>query len=330
MLRIGVLASRDSGYAKDLMRAARERLTATEVRLLAFAELQIGLGDANGPRVRTVSPLSSIIPSEIVPADSERLSRPLLSSGELEVDCIDILDGIIVRTMPLGSLEQVIFRMDCLQAIEAAGRPVINPPRTLEIAIDKWLTLHRLHLAGVPVPPTIACQTRDSALAAYEKLGGDVLLKPLFGGEGRGILRVQDADMAWRACSTLSQLGQVLYVQQFLDHLGYDIRVLMVGTKIFSIKRIGCPGAWRTNLSQGSRAEPHELTDRQRELALLAAQSVGGSILGIDILPLRSGAEVVLEVNAVPGWQGLSRALKVDIAGEVLQHIANAIDHKNS
>ncbi len=135
------------------------------------------------------------------------------------------LDAVLVRTMPLGSLEQVIFRMDCLHALERAAVQVINPTADARNAIDKWLTQHRLHGAGLLTPPTVVCQTRDAALEAFERLGRDVLIKPLFGGEGRGILRIQDADMAWRACGTLQQLGQVMYVQQFQEHLGYDIRV---------------------------------------------------------------------------------------------------------
>jgi ribosomal protein S6--L-glutamate ligase len=118
--------------------------------------------------------------------------------------------------MPLGSLEQVIFRMDCLQVWQSLGAEVINSPRCLETSIDKWLTLHRLVKAGILVPPTVACQTRDQALSAFEELGRDVLVKPLFGGEGRGIIRLQDRDLAWRTFSTLQQLGQVLYVQPMI------------------------------------------------------------------------------------------------------------------
>lgn len=329
MIRIGVLAARDSWYAKDLIRAAEQSSCATTVELLSFAELQVELGAKRGLQVRTESVNAGNGRADRVVPQADQLTATK-QLNRLNVDCIGDLDAIMVRTMPLGSLEQVIFRMDCLHALEAAGRPVINPPRTLEVAIDKWLTLHRLHLAGVPVPPTIACQSRDAAVAACEQLGSDVLIKPIFGGEGRGILRVQGTDMAWRACGTVSQLGQVLYVQQYLDHLGYDIRVLIIGSKMHCIKRICSPGAWRANLSQGSRAEPHELTDEQRELATVAAQSVGGSVLGIDILPLRSGGHVVLEVNAVPGWKGLSRALQIDVAGEVIDHVASVIAQSKS
>lgn len=312
MVRIGVLGSRDSWYTRDLTRAAATLPRETELQWLSFADLEVSLGQQNVLGVQSNASLLT--------------AGPTPQSTPARVECLQELDAVLVRTMPIGSLEQVIFRMDCLQALSQAGCKVINPPRSLEVAIDKWLTQHRLHLAGIATPPTIACQTRDAALAAFERLGGDVLIKPLFGGEGRGILRIQDADMAWRACGTLQQLGQVLYVQQFMDHVGYDIRVLFIGSKMFSIKRIACAGAWRTNLSQGSRAEPHELDDHQREVAQRSALAVGGSVLGVDLLPLRDGRLVVLEVNAVPGWKGLAATLQVDIAREVLMHTTQVID----
>lgn len=312
MARIGVLGSRDSWYTRDLMRAAAKLPRATGLHWLNFGELQVSLGQQNVVGIQTNS-----VALEENAASVQTPSR---------MECLQELDAILVRTMPLGSLEQVIFRMDCLQALSRAGVAVINPPRSLEVAIDKWLTQHRLHAADILTPPTIVCQSREAALAAFEQLGGDVLIKPLFGGEGRGILRIQDKDMAWRACGTLQQLGQVMYVQQFLDHLGYDIRVLFVGSKMFSIKRIACHGAWRTNLSQGSRAEPHVLDDHQRHFAQRSAMAVGGSVLGVDLLPLRDGRLMVLEVNAVPGWKGLAATLNVDIAREVLVHATQLID----
>lgn len=283
---IAILGTEESLYAKDLQRAALELDRTLELPCLNFNDLTVGI-DRQG---QTVS--------------------PLLGFG-----------GLIVRTMPLGSLEQVIFRMDCLQVLEQAGVAVVNPPRSLEIAIDKWLTLHRLQLAGVPVPPTVACQSREAALEAFEQLGGDVVVKPLFGGEGRGLLRVQDKDMAWRVLGSLQQLRSVLYLQQFQEHFGYDIRVLFVGEQHFAIRRRAREDSWRTNLSQGSSAEVHQLTDAELDLARRAAQAVGGCVLGVDLLPCRDGRVRVLEVNAVPGWMGLGKALKVDVAKAVVSFV---------
>ncbi len=109
--------------------------------------------------------------------------------------------------MPPGSLEQVVFRMDALGRLEAAGATVINPPRAIECAVDKYLTTARLAAAGLLVPRTVACQTVEDAMAAFELLGGDVVIKPLFGSEGRGITRLQDEALAERAFRLLVQLG---------------------------------------------------------------------------------------------------------------------------
>jgi ribosomal protein S6--L-glutamate ligase len=94
------------------------------------------------------------------------------------------LDGhqvVIVRTMPPGSLEHVVFRMDVLHVLQDRGVRVLNPPRALEVCVDKYLASARLEAAGLPTPPTAICQNADSAMAAFEELGGDVVVKPLFG-----------------------------------------------------------------------------------------------------------------------------------------------------
>lgn len=306
----------DNPYIADLRRAAREYFPELELVVLRFGDLQVGIGNpaavAAAPLFRLASPAAKInAPEEIVDLNSADVN------------------SLIVRSMPIGSLEQVIFRMDCLQAWESRGIRVINPAKSLEIAIDKWLCLHRLSAAGVEVPPTICCQSRSAAMDAFEVLGGDVLVKPLFGGEGRGILRANDRDMAWRIFGTLQQLGQVLYVQQFIQHFGYDIRVLFVGDRIYAARRVAPAGHWRTNISQGSVAEPHVLTDQEFDAAQRARSAVGGSLLGIDLLPARDGRLFVLEVNAVPGWKGISTALGIDVAKQVLdlcQSVGSQID----
>ncbi len=316
MVRIGILASTDSWYAKDLARAAKGTPSVAEFRILAYTDLQAGL--IRQPGFDPAGRLEIRCGPSSDPAHSLRV-RTDDSSSERALNCVD-LDILLVRTMPLGSLESVIFRMDCLQALDASGVTVLNPPKCLETAIDKWLTLHRLHMAGVPTPSTIVCQNRDAALLAFEQLGGDVLVKPIFGGEGRGIIRVQDLDTAWRVFGTLQQIGQVLYIQQFLDHWGYDLRVFKIGEQIHCIKRFGPSGHWRTNITQGGRAEPHSISAEELEMANRCAHAVGGSVLGIDLLPLRDGGLVALEVNAIPGWKGLSQALDLDVAAKLINH----------
>src|SRR6202035_2302824 len=108
-----------------------------------------------------------------------------------------------------------------------------------------------LQSAGLRVPPTMVCQHADAAMEAFNKLGGDVVVKPLFGSEGRGMVRVADEEIAWRTFSTLERLQAVLYVQQFVAHPGWDLRAFVIGGRVLAAMRRHARGDWRTNVSQG-------------------------------------------------------------------------------
>ncbi|MCE9544589.1 MAG: RimK family alpha-L-glutamate ligase [Planctomycetia bacterium] len=299
-MKIALLGSTQSWYYHDICRAAAGR---HEIVAVTFRELRSKVIVGPTPRV---PPSSSLQPS----ASS-------LSSGGVDLLAADC---VLVRTMPPGSLEQVVFRMDVLAELERAGRPVINPPRAIEAAVDKYLATMRLQQAGLRVPPTIACQTADDAQVAFVELGGDVVVKPLFGGEGRGIARLTDEALAERTFQLLEQLGAVIYLQQFVPHEGFDLRLLVIGRRVLGIRRRN-PLDWRTNVSRGATAEPLEVTADLAEQALRAVDAIGACVAGVDLLPGCDGELYAIEVNAVPGWRGLAGALKVDVAKLLVEFI---------
>jgi tetrahydromethanopterin:alpha-L-glutamate ligase len=235
---------------------------------------------------------------------------------------IDLLttDGVLVRMMPPGSLEQVVFRMDALHRVVAAGVPVLNPPRAVEAAVDKYLTLSLLDQSGIAVPATWAGESATDALEVFQALGGDVIVKPLFGSEGRGLLRISESELAWRTFHALERLNAVLYLQRVVRHPGYDLRVFVLrGEALGAMRRHAQPGEWRTNVSLGGRAEPCRLEPEAERLALAAARAIGAEMAGIDlIMDLDLGRLVVLEVNAVPGWRALARVTGIDVAAAIL------------
>ncbi len=289
-MRLAVLANPDSWYLRDLKRAAADQHEVTQV---SFTQLRGELVDG----------------------------RSVVACGEKN---LSELDAVLVRTMPVGSLEQVVFRMDLIARLEAGGTVVLNPPKAVETAVDKYLTSARLQAAGLATPRTIVCQNMPEAVEAFEKLGGDVVVKPLFGAEGRGITRINDEAVAQRTFSLLTGLGAVLYLQEFIPHDGHDLRVFLCGPKAWAMARRN-PLDWRTNCSRGATAERIELTDELFEQARLAADAVGAPLAGVDLLPGRDGRLYAIEVNAVPGWQALARAHHVDIAREVLEFVAHQV-----
>jgi RimK family alpha-L-glutamate ligase len=230
-------------------------------------------------------------------------------------------DAVIVRTMPPGSLEQVVFRMDLLHAWQARGVCVLNPPRALECCVDKYLATVRLEAAGLPVPPTAVCQDADSAQELFEALGGDVVVKPLFGSEGRGLVRVSDPETAWRVFRALERTQAVLYLQKFIRHPGWDVRAFVCRGRVLATMRRVARGDWRTNVAQGARAEPWRLSSDLEELAQRASEAVGTIVAGVDLLPGPDGTWYVLEVNAVPGWRALAPITGIDVAAEVIRAV---------
>lgn len=232
-------------------------------------------------------------------------------------------DAALVRTMPAGSLEQVVFRMDVLHAAVAAGVTVLNPPRAVETCVDKYLTSVRLAAAGLPTPDTHVSQRADDALAAFDRLGGDVVVKPLFGAEGRGMVRVTDRELAWRTFHAIEQTGGVIYLQRFVRHPGWDVRAFVLNGRVLGAMRRTAKDDWRTNVAQGGSAERCELTTAQVGLALAATEAVGAVVAGVDLLCDERGEWYVIEVNAVPGWRALSAACSVDVAAEVVRFLAD-------
>jgi ribosomal protein S6--L-glutamate ligase len=229
--------------------------------------------------------------------------------------------------MPPGSLEQVVFRMDCLARYEAAGGVVVNPARAIEAAVDKFLTTAKLQAAGLLSPRTVCCQTADDAMVAFEQLGRDVVLKPLFGSEGRGITRLTDENLALRAFKMLEQLGAVLYLQEFIAHEGHDIRLLVIGERVLGMRRVNKLD-WRTNISRGASAEPFAPDDSLIEIARGAADAVHAPLAGVDLLPGKDGRLYTIEVNAVPGWKALAKAHNMDIAKFVIDFVANQVKRR--
>jgi ribosomal protein S6--L-glutamate ligase len=216
-------------------------------------------------------------------------------------------------------LEEVIFRMDALAQLEAAGTPVVNKPRALEIAIDKYLSLALLARAGIRVPETIIVQGEASARHAWDQLGGSCVAKPLFGSRGRGISRVSSDSEA-----TAIGAGGVAYLQEFIPHPGWDLRILVVGDDAFAMRRVAAAGEWRTNVSLGGRPETVEVPAEVIAIARRAAATVGATIAGVDILPGPDGP-VVLEVNAVPAWRGLQSVVDTDLTGAVAREVEKAV-----
>ncbi len=296
------------------------------------------LGGGEGWHANQLKSAAASVNVELDFATYESLSSVVSETGPTSLRCkqgsFSKYDAVLTRTMPPGSLEKITFRLAILHAQVQRGA-VVNHPRGLEIAIDKFATLERIAQLGFRVPETQVVQSRSEAMDAFRDLGGDCVVKPLFGGEGRGVMRIQDAELAWYAFTTLEQLDAVFYVQRFVSPGGRDTRLLCVGDDVFGIRRENA-NDFRTNRSSGGVARAVTPTDEQISAAKDVLRSMDLRFASVDFIDTeqggaKSGRPMILEVNAVPGWRGAQSVVAQNIADRIIKLLCDEsqpVDHK--
>jgi RimK family alpha-L-glutamate ligase len=250
---------------------------------------------------------------------------PALSAGGA---ALDDCDAALVRIIPRGSLEQVVFRIDALHWLEHLGVAVLNPAAAIERTVDKFYTSALLQQAGLATPRTVVAEGVDAAMTAFAAMG-DVIVKPLFGSNGRGMVRVSDEEIAYRVFRALELERAVYYVQEALPHEGRDLRVFVVGERVVAAAWRSAEG-WRTNVARGGTASKAELSPALEEMSLRAARAVGAGYAGVDLLPTRDGHVYVLEVNGIPGWRGLQGTTEIDLAAVLVEHLEAVVDGRGA
>jgi len=223
-------------------------------------------------------------------------------------------DAVFVRGVPGGSLEEVIFYLDILHALDTCGVCVYNNARAIERTVDKAMTSFLLQQAGLPTPASRVVAGLDAAKAcarADMAAGKQLVYKPLFGSQGKGIQQVADID----DLDSVEAANGVYYLQRLIrsgtDNYS-DWRVFVIhGQAVAAMQRVA--GGWITNVAQGAQCQPALLTPELRELSESAIQAVGVAYGGVDLLCDQDGKFWILEVNSIPAWKGLQSVCDVDI-----------------
>ncbi len=228
-------------------------------------------------------------------------------------------DAVIVRGVAAGSLEQITKRLGALHMLRELGVPVYNDARAIERSVDKSMTSLLLHAAGIPTPPTWATESQAHAQRIVQResaAGHALVLKPLFGSQGKGLRLVGEVNGVHHTLPPLqADRGGLAYLQRFVQPIGtpgYDWRVLVVGGRaVTAMRRVS--ENWIHNVAQGARCEPAVLTPELARLAERSSQALDMDYAGVDLIPSEQGTQVI-EVNGVAAWRGLQRVTDFNIA----------------
>jgi tetrahydromethanopterin:alpha-L-glutamate ligase len=237
-------------------------------------------------------------------------------------------DAVHVRTLSAGSFEAITKRLGVLHALRELGVLVWNDARAIERCVDKSMTSFLLARACVPTPPTWTMESAEAARALVEREAprGPLVLKPLFGAQGKGLRLIRRAE----DLPDSEEIAGVYYLQRFQsngaqDFTDYRLFVLR-GRVIATMMRRA--STWITNVKQGG--QPYAVTPdaKMERLAIASAQAVGAAIAGVDVLVGADGAPTVLEVNSMPAWGGLQKVSKRNVAEAIARALMESLERR--
>ncbi|OCG76242.1 RimK family alpha-L-glutamate ligase [Microbacterium sediminis] len=192
---------------------------------------------------------------------------------------------------------------------------------------DKLRANQILSRHGIAMPPTAFVRDRADVLPAIENVGGaPVVIKLLEGTQGIGVILAPDNKVAEAIIETLQSARQNVLIQQFVtESKGRDIRALVVGDRVVAAMRRSASGdEFRSNVHRGGSVERVDLDEEYERTAVRAAQIMGLKVAGVDMLEGADGP-LVMEVNSSPGLQGIETATRLDVAGAIVDYIANQV-----
>jgi len=228
-----------------------------------------------------------------------------------------------------GNLRYAIAVLDHLTNNLGIFCPI--PTEGILCASDKFFTTQRLSQAGVRVPLTLLFSGSGSIEHLIDKVGGiPLVIKQLSGSQGVGVSIIDSRRSLKSTLQSFTKSGVRVLLQQYIESSGRDFRVFVVGNRVVaSVQRIAPRGDFRSNLSLGGQGVPAKITMLEEQMCLLASQTVGLPISGVDFIRAKNGTPYLIEVNSCPGLK-IQQISGINVAQAIVSFSEQDFEkHKN-
>ncbi|MFB5604955.1 MAG: lysine biosynthesis protein LysX [Nitrosarchaeum sp.] len=214
-------------------------------------------------------------------------------------------------------------------SLEFMDVPVLNKLSVANQCGNKMFMTLMLKKHNVPTPKTYFSFSSESALENLEKVGYPIVIKPVIGSWGRGVMQIKDKDTADALFEirdiTDSPHDRIFYLQELINRPPRDIRVITVGDEPIAAMYRKSSGGFKTNIALGADPEICEITKEIEDVSTKASKAMGGGILGIDIMEDEKRGFVVHEVNNTVEFKGLSKVSRRNIPKEMVEFALNYV-----
>ncbi len=240
------------------------------------------------------------------------------------------------RGKPVPDLDAVLprigasitfFGMAVVRQFEQMDIYTPNTSHGIANARDKLRAIQILSRHDIGIPATTFVRDRADVLPAIERVGGaPVVIKLLEGTQGIGVILAPDTKVAEAVIETLQSARQNVLIQRFVsESKGRDIRAIVVGDRVIAAMRRKATGdEFRSNVHRGGTTEAVHLEPEFERVAVQSAQIMGLRVAGVDMLEGADGP-LVMEVNSSPGLEGIEGATGLDLAGAIVDYIADQV-----
>ena len=235
---------------------------------------------------------------------------------------VDKYSKLLYKGKNLDSYDYLIPRIDSKRArygyklMKYLDQTRIKKPYSadaINIAHNKFSTIYELRQAGLPVPATWLVGSKQAGEEIIDKLQFPVVIKLVGSFGGKGITFAETPESAKTILNTLEILKEELLIEEYIESAGEDIRVLVVGDHIISMKRIAESGKLKSNVHSGGKGVMYTATEEEQELAIKASEVIKAKICAVDMMVGKDGVKII-ELNLNPGLSGISKARGENIA----------------
>lgn len=214
-------------------------------------------------------------------------------------------------------------------SLEFMDIPVLNKFEVANVCGNKMFMTLLLKKNNVPTPKTYFSFSSESAAENLEKVGFPLVIKPVIGSWGRGVMPLKDKDTMEAVFEirdiTDNPHDRIYYLQELIQRPPRDIRIITVGDEPIAAMYRKSLGGFKTNIALGADPELCEITKEMEDMAVKASKAMGGGILGIDMMEDDERGLVVHEVNNTVEFKGLARVAQRNIPKEMVEFALNYV-----